>query len=220
VIGRLAPLLAAVVTAGVAVLAGCSPSAGPQPSPSSVRTRTVTRSAPGSRPPVLIPPAASVSPLPPGRPAPAGERNGHCPYLRTGLDQTANRGVNLADLEGDRVYRTTLLLRDHPVGCRFYFYAPPYEAVAEIAARRLASTRIAYDAMVRTARSGREPIPERDFVPGVTGILYRTRFFGPDGRRDWAFAFADGRLLVVVRTQRSDTSRSALDIGRAVVRRI
>jgi hypothetical protein len=32
--------------------------------------------------------------------------------------------------------------------------------------------------------------------------------------------FSKGRLLVVVHTQRSDTSRNALYIGRAVARRI
>jgi hypothetical protein len=53
-------------------------------------------------------------------------------------------------------------------------------------------------------------------VKGVTGICFKTKFFGPDGAKDWAFAFAKGKVLVVIYTQRFDTSRNALYIGRAV----
>jgi hypothetical protein len=205
----------------IAVLvAGCSSARTPGPTTTSTHAQIVTKTRPAPAPRYGPPAPHPVAPLPPGHPAPPGERDARCPYIRTGLDQTPNVGVNLADLEGDRVYRTTVLTRDRPVGCRFYFYAPPYEAIADIVPRRLASARAARDAMVLTARTGTELIPERHFVDGLTGILYRTRFYEPDGARDWAFVFSKGRLLVVVHTQRSDTSRNALYIGRAVARRI
>jgi hypothetical protein len=211
----------ALAVAAVGLLAGCTPTpAGTAPGPAGTVTRTVVRTR--SAAPVRVTPAApgTVAPLPPGRRAPRGERDGRCPYIRTGLDQPGNVGVNLADLEGDRVYRTTEITTDRPPGCRFYFYAPPYEAVADIRLRRLPSPRAARDAMVLTARTGTEPITQRRFAAGLTGILFRTRFFGPDGARDWAFTFAAGRLLVVVHTQRDDTSRNALYIGRAIARRL
>jgi hypothetical protein len=54
----------------------------------------------------------------------------------------------------------------------------------------------------------------------VDAVLFRTRFFGPDGVRDWACAFAAGRLMVVVHTQRADTSLNALLLAKAIARRI
>jgi hypothetical protein len=159
-----------------------------------------------------------VRPLPPGAHPGRGEKDHRCPYIKTGLNQDYDYsgGVNLADLEGDRVYRTTVLTKLHPVGCRFYFYAPPYEAIAEIRPFTLSSPNAARDAMILTARTGRELITQRNFARGLTGICFRTKFFHADGARDWAFAFAKGRRMVVVYTQRSDTSRNALYIARAI----
>lgn len=213
----------AAVAAGlcaVALAAGCTTH---RPAPITVtttRTATVTSTRPA--PPLHFTPSPprSVAPLPPGARAPRGERDARCPYLRSGLDQTPNVGVNLAELEGDRVYRTTVITTDHPPGCRFWFYAPPYEAIADIRLQRLASARLAHDAMVLTARRGKALIPVPRFAGGLSGVLYRTRFFGPDGDRDWAFVFAKGRLLVIVHTQRDDTSRNALYIGRAIAAKV
>jgi hypothetical protein len=207
---------AAVVAAAGLLLTACTGSGTPSaPGSTLVRTVTETHSAPAA--PSFTPaPAATVRPLPPGRKAPAGEKDGSCPYLRTGLNEQGDGGVNLADLEGDRVYRTTRLTRYTPVGCRFYFYAPPYEAVADIRPTTFPSATAARNAMILTAEAGRNVITERDFVPGVDGICFQTRYFGPDGRRDWAFVFAKGRVMVGVYTQRSDTSRNALYIARAI----
>jgi len=196
--------------------AGCGSSAAPAPGARTVTqtvvsTRTTT-AAIGVRPE----PVATVHPLPPGASPPRGERERRCPYIRTGLNQDTDGGVNLADLEGDRVYRTTVLTRYRPVGCRFYFYAPPYEAVADIRPHSFATATDAYDAMILTARTGRNLTTERDFVKGLVGISFQTRYFGPDGRRDWAFVFAKGRVMVAVYTQRSDTSRNALYIAAAI----
>jgi hypothetical protein len=73
--------------------------------------------------------------------------------------------------------------------------------------------------MVLTGRAGRNPITERNFVDGLTGIAFQTRYFGPDGARDWAFVFAKGKVLVEVYTQRADTSRNAVYIARAIAAR-
>ena len=157
--------------------------------------------------------------LPPGAALPLGEKERRCPYIRTGLNQDAGGAVNMADLEGDRIYRTTVLTAYRPVGCRFYFYAGPYEAVADIRPFTLADPTAAYNAMVLTARTGRNQIAERNFVRGVTGISFQTRYFGPDGRNDWAFAFAKGRAMVAIYTQQAKTAQNAVNIARAVVGR-
>jgi hypothetical protein len=208
-------LLAAAVLLAVA---GCTSSgSGPSAAPSPTATRTVTETRSSVAASTYVPPpAATVKPLPPGRAARAGEKDGKCPYIRSGLNEDSGGGTNVADLEGDRVYRTTVLTAFKPAGCRFYFYAPPYEAVADIRPVTFATATQAYNAMVRTAEAGTDPIPERNFVKGVTGICFKTKFFGPDGAKDWAFAFAKGKVLVVIHTQRADTSRNALYLGRAV----
>ncbi len=202
--------------AALALVAGCTSSGPPAP-----RESTVTRTVVGTRTPdptrsFTPAPAATVHPLPPGAKARRGEKEQRCPYLHTGLNQDAGGGVNMADLEGDRIYRTTVLTDYSPVGCRFYFYAPPYEAVADIRPQRFATATEAFNAMVLTAEAGRSQITEKDFTAGITGISFQTKYFGPDGRRDWAFVFAKGRVLVGVYTQRADTSRNAVYIARAI----
>jgi hypothetical protein len=205
--------------AALALLAGCSASGSPPPAPSTVtHTRTQTLTRPPQRP-YVPPPAASVKPLPPGHPVHKGEKEGRCPYIRAGLDVDSGNGVNLADLEGDRVYRTTVLTKYKPIGCRFYFYAAPYEAVADIRPITFATATQAYNAMVRTAEAGEQAIPAKNFIDGLTGISFQTRYFGPDGRQDWAFVFAKGKVLVGVYTQRSDTSRNALYVAKAIAKR-
>jgi hypothetical protein len=121
----------------------------------------------------------------------------------------------MAKLEGDRVSRSTLLLKYHPVGCRFYF-AYGTQAIADIRPYTFATTTQAFNAMVLMARTGSEPITEKNFVGNLTGICFRTKFNGDDGSRDWAFAFAKGKRMVVVYTQQNDTSRNALYIARAI----
>jgi len=180
-----------------------------------VSTRTATAAAPTFTPEAV----ATVHPLSPGAKPRPGEKERRCPYLRTGLDQDAGGGVNLADLEGDRIYRTTVLTKYHPAGCRFYFYAPPYEAVADIRPQTFGTAKDAYDAMILTARTGRNLITAKNFVPGLVGISFQTRYFGPDKRRDWAFVFAKGKVMVAVYTQRSDTSRNALYIAKAITKK-
>lgn len=150
-----------------------------------------------------------------GDTAPKGEKFATCPYIRSGLNADDGSGVNMAKLEGDRVSRSTLLLKYHPVGCRFYF-AYGTQAIADIRPYTFATTTQAFNAMVLMARTGSEPITEKNFVGNLTGICFRTKFNGDDGSRDWAFAFAKGKRMVVVYTQQNDTSRNALYIARAI----
>jgi hypothetical protein len=203
----------------VAALAGCT-SGSPDKTRTTTRDVTVhsTTTATTQAPPAFTPPPAkTLAPLAPGqRPGPGAVEKA-CPYILSSQDQGAN---SLADLEGDRVYRTTVLTGMKPVGCRFYFYAPPYEAVAEIAARPFASTLDAHNAMVLTGQAGTEVEGMPNIVRNVDGVLYRTKFFGPDGARDWACVFAKGKLMVTVRTQRTDTSLNALLIAQAIALKI
>jgi hypothetical protein len=70
--------------------------------------------------------------------------------------------------------------------------------------------------MVLMSRTGHNAITERDFVKGLTGISFQTKFNPSDGAGDWAFAFAKGKRMVVVYTQQNDTSRNALYIAQAI----
>ena len=220
-------MIVALAAAG-AVLAACTAGSAtsggrttPQPSPGTRTVVTGTRTPPGSRfTPV---PATSAARLR-GTSAPKGEKFARCPYIRTGLDQDGySSGNTLANLEGDRVGRTTVLTGYTPVGCRLYFVnsynGVLHEAVADILPTTFGSAAAAHNALVLTARAGRSGSlsSQPHFVPGVDGVQYQTRFFGPDGDKDWAFAFAKGEVLVVVHTQQSDSPLNALLIGKAIV---
>lgn len=174
-------------------------------------TVTATRSAP---PPTFRPtPASTVGPLTPEQQPAPGEVEKACPYILSSFEQGPN---SIADLEGDRVYRTTVLTTMKPVGCRFYFWASPYEAITEIAARTFPTSLQAHNAIVLTGQTGTEAQGRRNIVPGVDAVLYRTAFYGVDGTRDWACVFAKGRVMVIVRTQRKDTSLNALLIAQTI----
>jgi len=69
---------------------------------------------------------------------------------------------------------------------------------------------------VLTGQAGSQVQGKPAIVPGVDAVLYRTKFFGPDGARDWACVFAKGKVMVTVRTQRTDTSLNALLIAQAI----
>jgi hypothetical protein len=203
----------------VAALAGCT-SGSPDKTRTTTRDVTVhtTTTATTQAPPAFTPtPAKTLAPLAPGQRPGRGAVEKACPYILSSQDQGPN---SLADLEGDRVYRTTVLTGMKPVGCRFYFYAPPYEAIAEIATRPFPSPLDAHNAMVLTGRAGTEVEGKPNIVKGVDGVLYRTKFFGPDGARDWACVFAKGKLMVTVRTQRTDTSLNAMLIAQAIAPKI
>jgi hypothetical protein len=177
-------------------------------------TQTITKtpaplsSAPGST--FVPPPAATVAALGNAHAAmPAGEVEGTCPYI-------SNDAV--ADAEGDHVYRTSTLTTLKPVGCRFYFYASPFEAIADILPTTFATPTDAYNAMVATGAAGTGTLGVKDLIPGVDAVLYKTLFFGDDNAKggDWACAFAKGNVLVVVHTQQTNVSFNARSIASMV----
>lgn len=203
------------LTAALALLpAACtsSTSAAPSTPPDTTVTRTVVAT---RTPPVTVKalPQRTAAPLPPGRSTPRRSVEKRCPYIASSHSDSP---VSVEDIEGDRIYRTVVLTDHTPVGCRFHFYAPPFEAIADIVPTTYRTATDAHNALVLTARTGTELITEHNFVPGLDGILFRTKFFGPDGARDWAFGFAKGRVLVIVHTQRKDTSRNALYLAQAI----
>lgn len=180
-----------------------------------VNTVTTTRQAPN--PTAFTPPPASfVKSLKPGDRPPTGEKRTLCPYIRSGLDEDPTSKPNVADIQGNRVGQTTVLTTHEPVGCRFYF-AYDYEAVADIVPTTFATAAQAHNAMVLTAKAGKQAKGYPAFVKGVDGISYRTKFFEPDGDNDWAFVFAKGKVLVVIRTEEKSSSADARYLARAVV---
>jgi hypothetical protein len=187
---------------GVGLLAACTKST-QNPSQDSTVTSTVTRTRTAPVAAFKPSPASTVTPLPPGAGPLKGEVEKACPYIVSSHDQGEN---SLADLEGDRVYRTTVLTTMNPVGCRFYFWAGPFEAIAEIATQRFGSAQDAHDAMILISKTGKQVQGYPDLLPGIDAVSYRTKFFGPDGSDDWACVFAKGKIVVTVRTQRNDNN--------------
>jgi hypothetical protein len=209
---------AVVVALAALVLAGCTSSATQPPDSTLTHTRTTTHTVepPGRYHP---PKPAFRKPLPPGVAPGKHEKDHSCPYIKTGLNVTDDVGPNMANLEGDRVYRNTILTDLHPVGCRFYFYAPPYAAIAEIQPHTFNTATEAHDAMILTARTGHNLITEENFVRGADGICFQTKFFREDGNQDWAFVFAKGKVMVVVYAFQTNTSRNAFYIGKAIAKK-
>lgn len=209
-------VLASVLLA-VTLVGACSSGGGDQPTPTT-STITTTIARPRPTPPkssAFTPsPARSVAPLSPDDHPAAGEVEKACPYVASTPDQ--NPDVNVADMEGDHVYRTTVLTDLKPVGCRFYFYAPPFEAIADIQPYTFPTARDAYNAMVRTGQAGQNYSGRPHIIAGVDAIVYQTRFFGDDGGQDWACVFAKGKTMVVVHTQQTNVSYNALQIATAV----
>ncbi len=209
-----------VAVAAVLALAACAsggPGATPSdPGPVSTHTQVISRTRTTAAVPYAVPPATSVAPLPPGAQLPSGEKVGRCPYIRAGLDAEPGPAPTVADIEGDRVGRVTLLSGYRPAGCRFYFAYPAYQPVADILPTTFATAAQARNAMIRTAAAGRDASTYRDFAGGLTGISYRTRFNGADGARDWAFVFAKDEVMVVVHTQQTTSSSNARYLAAAI----
>jgi len=218
---RMGPRILAGACLAALVLAGCtSNKQAPVDTTTITHDSTVTGTRPPEPPSYQPPEPRFRKPLPPGTRPPKGEKDGPCPYIRPGLNIGGyGGGKNLANLEGDRIYRQTVLTTLNPVGCRFYFYAPPYPAEAEIQPHTFSSHREAYNAMILTARTGHSQISEKDFVPGVDGICFQTKFFAEDGNNDWAFVFAKGKVMVVVYAFQTNTSRNAFYIAKAIAKK-
>lgn len=196
---------AAVLSAAALLLAACSSRSAPDVPPSTrvvTRIETVHSTATAPVPPAL----AVVPPLTPGAAPPAGQRERACPYLAA---------AQVADTVGSHVYRTTT----DATGCRFFFYAAPYNAVADVMVTTYASASDATTAMTALASvPGRDGRGQDGIGPGVSGVLFRAPLVPADGGRDWACAFTSGARLAVVRTQRTDISQPALDLATALVK--
>ena len=184
----------------------------PQP-PDSTVTQTVVHST-SVAPTYVPPPAETVAPLPPEAKPAAGEKEEACPYIAS--MPTDDPNVNVGDIDGSRVYRTTVLTKLNPVGCRFYFWSGPFYAIADIVPTTFDTVDEAHNAMVLTGEAGKDASGRSDIVPGVDAVLFRTKFFGEDGDQDWACVFAKGKVMVVVHTERTDLSFNALELAKAV----
>ncbi|MEO9140148.1 MAG: hypothetical protein ABI345_13910 [Jatrophihabitans sp.] len=206
-----------LIAAALALLvSGCtSDKTAPAPGTRTL-TSTETKTLPSEPDAYRPPPATFVKSLRPGSKPPVGEKRMLCPYIRSGLDEDPTSKPNVADIQGNRVGQTTVLTAHTPIGCRFYF-AYDYEAVADIIPSTFATAAQAHNAMVLTAKAGKQAKGYPDFVPGVDGISYQTKFYRPDGEQDWAFVFAKGKVLVVVHTEEKTTSQNALYLAQAIV---
>ena len=191
-------LLVTAATASCVLLAGCTSGSGqPDTTQTITNTISVTQSttAPGKEKPIAF---ATVTPLPPGQAPAAGEVEKACPYIASTPEQ--NPDVNVADIEGDHVYRTTVLTRMKPQGCRFYFYAGPFEAIADITTHAYANSVTAHNTLVKTVSKDKKAF-KVSIPTSQLAYVFRAAFFGQDGGNDWACIFQKGKILVVVRTQ-------------------
>lgn len=196
-----------VVLPVLALFAGCSRSTpGNGDTTTVVHTLTSTVPAPAPKPtPRFTPaPATTVVGLPPDAAPARGEREADCPYIST---------QDAAETEGNRIYRTTIITSTHPVGCRFYFWCCDFHATMDIVTHTFATPLEAYNAMVRTGEAGSNAIGVKALVPGVSGVLYQTKFYGPDGATDWACTFAKGKVMVTVHTNQNDVSFNAKQLA-------
>jgi hypothetical protein len=208
----------AVAVMSVFVLAGCTTRSVIVTTTTDSTVTQTTQHTSAAAPAYKPPPAKTVAPLPPdARPA-ASERERACPYIAS--MPTDNPDVNVGDIDGSRIYRTTVVTTHKPVGCRFYFWSGPFYAVADILPKTFATHDDAHNAMVLTAEAGKDAIGKPNIRPGVDAVLYRTRFYGADGDQDWACAFTKGNVMVVVHTERTDTSLNALELAKAVAPKI
>ena len=201
--------LAGILLIAVLIVAGCSKRA-VKVTTTTTSTQEVTTTQTLTSPAVAggsytPPPATAVAALGSANaPMPAGEKEGTCPYI-------AN--LDFADTEGDRVYRTAVLTTTTPVGCRFYFWSSPFQAIGDIVPTTFATATQAYNAMVATGTAGAATFGVKDIVPGVDGVLYQTAFNPHDGSKDWACTFAKGNIMVTIHTQQTNTSQDARNLA-------
>ena len=198
-----------VVAGAVALLlAGCSRGTPPPVVTTTVVTTVVSSPAKPTPAPTFHPAPASYVPVLPGDGSlPAGQVAADCPYLDT---------LTAMDIEGNRVGQTAISAAK-PTACTFYYaYAPVRPTLAD----HPAEVRHRYGRLQRDGADGRSRAARSTVVvassPGVDAVLYRTKFYQPDGGRNWACSFAKGTTVVTVRTDRTDTSYNALQIAKTI----
>ena len=170
-------------------------------------TETLTRSASAPPPSYVVPRPTVPAGLSPAQKPPAGEVEQTCPYI-------ANQDV--ANIEGDHVYRSVVLTTLTPPGCRFFFYSTPYNAIADIEPVTFTNPTLAYNAMVATGAAAKGTLAAPGIIAGVDGVTYQTTFFGPDQGTDYACTFAKGNVMVTVHTQQNDVSFNAKALAAAI----
>jgi hypothetical protein len=144
-----------------------------------------------------------------------------CPLLTSG---------DAAEIGGMRLARVQVLKRGTSVaGCRFYAIQGSYLAesehlpgpnqpVIDFTSSRYATELDAHNALAEISTRGSDQ-NQYPIAKGVVGVAYRTRFDPQDGNRDWAVGFNKGKTLVVLRTARSDSSYTAVQLAQAVYAR-
>lgn len=197
-----------VAAALATLLAGCTSSTTPGPTPgTSVVTRTET---------------LTKSPSPTGAivagPTTAASAAG-CPFA----GQTFVR-----DTIGMRLGRVSVLKSGGKVvGCRIYALQDsplatsenlpgPNQPVVEVVLTQYPTSVAAHNAFVRIAQQGRNP-QQNVLGRGVTGVCYQTDFYPKDKGQDWACGFSLGRRAVLVRTVVVSPALSAVLVTRRVL---
>jgi len=195
------------LTAGlVAALTACSSASGSAPATVSVtviQTRTPSASA--------SPSAIATGPISAG---PTTSAAGSCPLISE---------ADAADALGQRLAGVAVQSAGGKVvGCQFFdvqgtalaaseHLSGPNQPALEITSAQYATPTLAHNAMVLTAQAG------VNAHASGTGVAYRTTFDPIDGaNQDWAFAFATGTTLVIVRTNEADSELNAERIGAAI----
>jgi len=215
---RIRPRLAVVGVLGLLglIVAGCgghsAPTAGSATSPSSSTPPAGLGGGAGetSVPASSARPSRTATAARPPVPARVTEQDAAaCPFVDT---QAA------VDAEGNRVSRITVLVQAKKViGCRYYFWCCDFHATMEMVATGYPDTTTAYNVMVRLGQAGAQTEGVPGLAPGVDGVLYRTSFYQPDGKTDWACSFAAGKTVVTVKTDQNDTSHDALNVAKLLV---
>jgi hypothetical protein len=192
----------------VALLAGCTSSSTPSPTPGTsviTRTQTLTKS-PSPTGAVVVGPTTAVA-------VPA------CPFAT----QTFVR-----DTIGMRLGRVTVLKSGgRVVGCRIYALQDsplatsenlpgPNQPVVEVILTQYPTAVAAHNAFVRTAQQGRNP-QQNALGRGVTGVCYQIDFYPKDKGQDWACGFSLGTRAVVVRTVVVSPALGAVLVARRVL---
>lgn len=141
-------------------------------------------------------------------------RRGTCPYIDI---------VTAQNLNGSRINaRKNQITTTTPVGCRFFALnaagygqrAPAGRPEIDISTARYRTSVDAQQGMVHTALMGTDIAAVK--VAGHPGAQYRTTFNPSDGEQDWACTFATGRLVVTVKTDRTDLAFNAVRIAAAI----
>jgi len=132
------------------------------------------------------------------------ETDGDCPYIST---------EDAADLEGNRIGRTTVV-STNPPGCRFYFAYNLAHMTLQISTQTFGDPVDAYNAMVTASEAGQNAAATEGIGDGA--VLYQTAFYPPDGNNDWACTFVKGTVLVTVNTDQVSPSTNARNIAAAI----